>query len=44
MVEAICIHSYNSNDPEVHSLNIGDQLVVSFKFIEIHNEYLIVSR
>jgi hypothetical protein len=34
MVEAICIYSYISSDPEVHSLNIGDQLVVSFKFIQ----------
>ena len=31
MVDAVCIHAYNSNDPNVHNLNVDDQLVVCFR-------------
>ena len=35
MVDAICIHSYTSDDQEVHNLNIGDKLLVRIMFSKL---------
>ena len=33
MVDAVCIHSYESKDPMVHNLNVGDELIVRLESI-----------